>query len=143
MLIQYRIKRVNVDAKKLSHKALNDRAFWKFAAAEWHRLYKPYVPFAEGKLFNSVQIRPKEIEHVVPYAHYQYTGQVYGPNYPIFSGGKIVGWRSPLKKHPTGRALKYKNPKAAKEWDKAAAPTQMPKLISTLQSYVDSGRLKF
>lgn len=143
MNLRLKIKRVDVNIQQLCGRIMNNNPFWKFAAAEWHRLYKAYVPFNQGKLFNTVDIRPNEIEHTVPYAHYQYTGEVYGPNYPIFSGGRIVGWKSPPRKHPTGKALKYKNPKAAKEWDKAAAPTQMPKLVSTLQNYVDSGRLKF
>ena len=97
-------------------KIKNDTAFWTFAASEWHRLYSPYVPMDEGILTNSVDIRPGEIEHVVPYAHYQYTGHF---NY-----------------------RRDKHPKASAEWDKAAAPTEMRKLGSSLQNYIDSGRLK-
>lgn len=53
------------------------------------------------------------------YAHYMYYGVVYGPNYPveIDDSGNVLQWRSPAgqKKHPTGRAIKYKtdtNPQA-------------------------------
>lgn len=47
-----------------------------------------------------------------PYAHYQYYGEVYGPNIPVFedtSSGEPTGWFSPprQKKHPTGRKLQY------------------------------------
>ena len=48
----------------------------------------------------------------VSYAHYMYYGEVYGPNYPIEKddAGNVLQWRSPFgqKKHPTGRAIKYK-----------------------------------
>ena len=43
-----------------------------------------------------------------PYAHYLYYGIVYGPNFPQFDEtGHIVGWKSPKKKYPTERKLKY------------------------------------
>lgn len=95
---------------------VQDPAFWTYAASEWHRLYGPYVPMQTGNLKNTVVIRPGEIEHTVPYARYQYEGHF---------------------KH--NRDL---NPKASRKWDKAAAPTQKPKLISTMQGYINSGRLK-
>lgn len=143
MKISVELAAVNVNVQRLHDKVMNDRAFWTYAATEWHRLYKPYVPFESGALRDTVIIRPKEIEHTAPYAHYQYTGQVYGPNYPIYQNGVHTGFYSPpnRKKKPTGKSLKYKNPKASKEWDKKAEATQKHKLISSLQSYIDSGRL--
>lgn len=68
-------------------------------------LIEPYVPFKSGALRQSVQVGPKQIRWTVPYARYQYYGEVYGPNFPIMSKGVIVGWWSPEKKHPTGREL--------------------------------------
>ena len=124
-------------------KIMNDNAFWTFAASEWHRLYSPYVPSGDsGNLCNQVVIRPKEIEHTAPYAHYQYEGIVYGPNYPITEGGRVVGFYSKAPKRPTGKSLTYRNPKASAKWDQAAAGTQLPKLVDSLQSYIDSGRIK-
>lgn len=121
----------------------NDPVFWTFAAAEWNRLYSPYVPFDQGELRSNILVEPKEITHMTPYAHYQYEGQVYGPNYPVTENGKIVGYYSQpgRPKRKMGRALKYKHPKASRKWDKAAEPTQKPKLISALQNYIDQGRL--
>ena len=102
-------------------KAIRDPKFWKFAASEWHRLYSPYVPMDTGTLKNTVDIKGEsgsgEIEHTVPYARYQYEGHF---NY-----------------------RKDKNPKASREWDKAASPTEKPKLIRSMQRYIDSGRVKF
>ena len=137
---------VNVDSERIANQVMSNAAFWTFAATQWHRLYMDYVPMDTGMLRNTVRITPGVIEHIVPYAHYQYMGEVYGPNRPIYEGERVVGWYSPtIKKHPTGRALKYSHkyaPKATKEWDKAAERTQYDKLIDTLQRYVDSGRLR-
>lgn len=123
-----------------------DDKFWTYAATQWHRLYKDWVPMANGILYDNVQIRAKEITHMAPYAHYLYEGKVYGPSIPISEGGAITGFFSPRNrpKSPTGKALKYshgQHHKACAKWDQAAAPTQLPKLVKELQSYVDSGRL--
>lgn len=117
MKINISVGDVNIDVRGMSHKLMNDPAFWSFAATEWHRLYSPYVPMDEGPLTNTVSIRPKEIEHTVPYARYQYNGTNFN-------------------------FRRDKHPKATAKWDLAAAPTQAPLLASSLQEYIDSGRLK-
>lgn len=88
------------------------------------KMCDPYVPMDEGVLAQSLEITPEYVKYTQPYAHYQYTGDVYGPNIPIYENGEIVGWFSPpgQKKHPTGGLLSYnteKHPLATKEWDKA------------------------
>ena len=95
--------------------AVRSDAFWTYAASEWHRLYSPYVPMDEGMLMNTVVIRPKEIEHTVPYARRMYEGHF--------------------------NFRKDKHPKASRQWDKAAAPTQAKSLKRSLQAYIDSGRI--
>lgn len=75
----------------------------------------PLIPFQQGALRNSVNypqgIYGGEIEYNTPYAHYQYEGEVYGPNIPIKDAeGNITGWWSPPKKSPTGRKLQYHTP---------------------------------
>ena len=144
MRISFELQSANINARGMVDKLENNSAFWTFAASEWHRLYAPYVPFESGALRDSVTIAPKTITHNAPYAHYQYTGEVYGPNYPITQNGVRVGYYSTPNrpKQRTGKKLKYKNPKAAAKWDQVAAATQKPKLISSLQAYIDSGRLK-
>lgn len=117
MKITISVADVNVDVHGITSKAENDRAFWTYAATEWHRLYEPYVPMDQGVLKDTVTIRPKEIEHTVPYARYQYNG---------------IGFNFRRDKHP----------KASAFWDIAAAPTQLPKLASSMQAYIDQGRLK-
>ena len=126
--------------------AVQSDKFWHYAAVQWHRLYKDWVPMKEGALYNQVTFAPKEITHNVPYAHYQYEGKVYGPNFPIVQGGAVSGFFSLRNrpKHPTGGSLKHVqqlHPKACAKWDQAAAPTQLPKLVQELQNFVDSGGL--
>lgn len=79
-------------------------------------LDEDYCPWDTGYLAASPRgvsvIGSGEIIYPGPYAHYQYYGEVYGPNIPIFddSGtGEPTGWFSPpgQKKHPTGRELQY------------------------------------
>lgn len=108
---------VNIDSKRISDRIMNDRPFWTYAATEWHRLYAPYVPMLTGTLTNTVSITPGQIEHTVPYARYQYEGTRFN-------------------------FTRTYHPKASAHWDKAAEPTQKPKLIASLQAYINSGRIR-
>lgn len=87
----------------------------------------PFVPFQQGALRGNV-IYPDGIyggliEYNTLYAHYQYYGEVYGPNIPIRdSEGNIVGWYSPPSKQPTGKDLTYHTPGTSDHWfEKAKA----------------------
>lgn len=94
----------------------------------------PFVPKKSGKLRRSVIVGPKSISwgRGLKYAHYQYEGEVYGPNHPIVKRGTIVGWYSTpgMQKHPTGRELGvpgewmgwkfgYTTPGTQHHWDRA------------------------
>lgn len=133
------IDSINIDVKGHTE-AVKGSAFWTFAAKEWHRLYRPYVPYKEGVLYDQVHITGGNgegtIEHTAPYAHYAYEGVVYGPNVPITQGGAIVGWYSPESpKRPTGAMLHYSG-MGSRHWDEAAKPTQLPQLVATLDAYI-------
>ncbi len=85
----------------------------------------PLVPFQQGALRGSVNypqgIYGGEIEWNTPYAHYQYMGEVYGPNIPKYdSEGNLIGWFSPPKKYPTGRELQQHEPGTADHWFEVA-----------------------
>ena len=135
---------ININTSK--HKnALRSSTFWTFAATEWHRLYRPFVPYQTGLLYSSVHItgngstQTGTIEHYQPYAHYAYEGIVYGPNMPVMQAGEVAGYYSrpkPERKQPTGAMMHY-NGTGTRHWDQAAKPTKLPLLIRTLQSYVD------
>lgn len=148
--MEFVVDSVNIDIKGHMDRVRSEK-FWTFAASEWHRLYRQYVPFREGALYNTVNITGGDgngtIEHTVPYAHYIYEGIAYGPNVPITQGGEVVGYFSPVSpKHPTGKLLRFStmySGKASRHWDEAAKPTQLPLLVKSLQAFVDSGALGF
>ena len=86
-----------------------------------------YVPWETGTLaksaYSATDIGSGEVVYPGPYAHYQYYGEVYGPNIPVFEddSGVPTRWFSPpgQKKHPTGRELQYSpdpNPLAGSYW---------------------------
>lgn len=117
MKITLSVADVSVDVHGITQKVENDPAFWYYAAVEWHKLYKDYVPRQTGVLAGTVHFEPKEIEHTQPYAHYQYEGH--------FDHSRAEN-----------------ADKASRHWDEAAAPTQLPKLATSLQRYIDQGKLK-
>lgn len=84
-----------------------------------------YIPFQQGDLREKVEfpegIAGGEIMYNTPYAHYQYMGEVYGPNIPIYdSGGNLTGYWSPEEKYPTGRPIHYHTAGTGKEWFEVA-----------------------
>ena len=97
----------------------------EFIDSECMRLMVPYTPRRNGMLEESVKlgtvIGSGELRYLSPYARYLYSGEVYGPNIPIFEGEQLVGFFSPpgQKKHPTGREMQYdtsRHPQAGKLW---------------------------
>ena len=105
---------------------INDKEVMREAHRMLGEMCNEYVPMKSGELRRSMKAYPKTVRWETPYAHYQYMGEVYGPNvpivtggtltgfykvsgrtYPRFSGGTITGWFSypGLKKRPTGREL--------------------------------------
>ena len=102
-----------IDEQAIAEKLRSD-GLWLHAAQTWHRLYEPYVPRDTGRLYGDVRISPGQIEHLAPYAAY-----VYGGSFSAGSGGA-----------------------ASRAWDRAAEPTQKPKLVAAMQAYVDAGGLK-
>ena len=105
---------VNINIDRLVKKVHSDK-LGIYAASSWHRLYSPYVPFDSGMLQNTVRISPWEVQHTVPYAYKMYNGRF--------------------------NFKRDKHPRASRKWDKAAAPTQKPKLVRELQAFIDRGGL--
>lgn len=64
----------------------------------------PYVPKDTGELRKSTNVTPDTISWNTEYAHYQYEGDVYGPNLPGINEGEPA-WLSGHTKHPMGRKL--------------------------------------
>lgn len=103
----------------------------------------PYVPADNMVLAQNVRVYVEGdngvVEYQSPYAHYQYEGVAYGPNYPIMDGGTVMGFYSPPHKSPTGKKLKYshfRHPQATSEWDKAMMRARKNDLMRVMQNYL-------
>lgn len=106
---------VNVNIPRILT-SVDDPQFGLYAADTWHKLYRDYVPHDTGTLYGTVRMSPFEIDHIVPYS------------VPVYE--KNRNYR------------KDKAPKATAHWSEAAEPVELPKLIRSLQNYIDQGRLK-
>lgn len=104
----------------------------------------PYVPMETGALNTTRDITPDGITYKAPYAHYQYIGEVYGPNIPVKDeNGMITGYFSlpGRRKHPMGRALTYSkemHPLATDHWDKAAMAARMDDLLDDIARHIET-----
>ena len=80
----------------------------------------PYCPWDTGAMakspYGATTIGSGRVVYPGPYAHYQYYGEVYGPNIPVFEddSGEPTRFFSPpgQKKHPTGQQLDYSKSQA-------------------------------
>lgn len=77
-----------------------------------------FVPMRDGNLRESAKVVGDEIVWTAPYAHYQYVGEVYGPNFPVIINGEQT-WRSPRgeEKFLTGRRIQYHTAGTGSYWD--------------------------
>ena len=105
----------------------------------------PYVPKENNILAQDVRITADDhaghITYNSPYAHYQYEGEIYGPNYPIVDGGEVVGWYSKKDSHkkPTGRKMEHNNPRyplATDHWDKAMMVARKGDLAKSYENHL-------
>ena len=76
--------------------------------------FSRYVPYRTGALRKSADVVIStddvtvtwEGPHSVPYAHYQYMGQIYDYNHVYFKNGLVAGWYSSSSpKTPSGRMM--------------------------------------
>lgn len=107
--INIQLDTYRTDKQRELLKMLNDKAVQKQVNTYIKDAINPFVPMKSGALRRSARVTHKSITwgQGLKYAHYQYMGEVYGPNFPIIKGGLIVGWYSKkgMKKYPTGREL--------------------------------------
>lgn len=111
---------------------------------------RPYCPFDSGNLATSpyaaTVVGSGEVTYPGPYAHYQYIGEIYGPNIPVFEDDSGVPTRffSPPgeKKHPTGRQMEYAtdiNPLAGSHWVERMAADRLQDIIKEAQGIAGTG----
>ena len=112
-----------------------------FAHERLRAYMEPYVPMREGALMSNVQVTPEFVHYMSPYAHYQYAGEVWGPNIPIRAAdGNIIRWFSPPVKQPTGRAIKYNtdlHPLAQAHWDEGAMAAHQGDLEEEIAAFIE------
>lgn len=106
-----------------------------------HIYMSEFVPMDSGDLDQTVDIKPDCVHYKSPYAHYQWEGEVYGPNYPLYEGGVLSGFWSPKgeDKHPTGRKLQYskdQHPLASSHWEKAMMVSKGDEFCKDITDYL-------
>lgn len=106
----------------------------KHLASTVKRLSAPYVPMQSGMLRNTAEISSdgKMLTYTQPYAHYQYYGQVMGPNVLTKDG-----WISIAKKggkQYTGAAIK--NHVGGPYWDKRMMADRREDVVRAVQKYI-------
>ena len=108
-----------------------------------------YVPASPDRtLESSAQLSTEIGDGMViwntPYAHYQYMGIVYGPNYPIIDSktGVLLGYYSPPQKKPTDRKLTYdkaQNPNAGPFWFERMKADHLDDIIRHAEAAMKGG----
>lgn len=116
----------------------SDTGARKYLASEVKRLCEPYVPMQQGILARSAVIASdgSSLVYQGPYAHYQYEGEIYGPNY---TNGEIF-WSGKAPKKPTGRQIDYHGaPMRGKQWDKRMLADKSKDLERSMDAYIKKG----
>ena len=139
----------NKSREKLAKEKAAGKENLLFLASNAARLMDPYVPADTMTLAAHIQITADDdcghVTYNEPYAHYQYEGEVYGPNIPIFDGvdengnEQIMGFWSPKHKHPTGRKIEYntiQHPLATDHWDKAMMTARGDELAKAYEEHL-------
>ena len=136
----------NDSPDQIARKNLGGKKGMIFLASTAARFMDPYVPADNLVLAQNIDITADEeaghITYNSPYAHYQYMGEVYGPNIPIFDGEELMGFWSPPHKTPTGQKLKYhtfRHPLATSHWDQAMMTARREDLMLSYEEYLKLG----
>lgn len=126
-------------AKILKSRGLgSDTGARKYLASEVKRFCEPYVPMQQGTLARGAVIAAdgSSLVYQGPYAHYQYEGKVYGPNYT--NGERF--WSGKAPKAPTGKKLTYHGaPMRGPQWDKRMLADKSQDLERSLDAYIKKG----
>jgi len=125
---------------------LRSRGLGDSTAAQKHlaltvrQLCDPYVPMQQGTLKNTAQVSEdgSKLVYQGPCAHYQYYGEVMGPN---FTDGKGRFWSGKAPKQYTGRKLEYHGaPMRGPEWDKRMMADRGDEVTDAVAEFVGGKR---
>lgn len=135
---------INIDTKRIDRNVMEAQKLLNLAV---RTDCEPLVPLLNGQLRRSATfpegVYGGVLEYNTPYAHYQYVGEVYGPNIPRKDdNGNIIGRYSPSgkKKHPTGRKMaKYSQSGTGPEWFSKAKERHGDKWLRLVREEVGKG----
>ncbi len=93
-----------------------------------------YMPFQQGALRGATQIvEPGLIQTNTPYAHYQYTGELY-----LTEDGRSFANKGE-QKYPTGMPLNYHTPGTSDHWFERAKETHGKQWIDLVKREAGKG----
>ena len=113
---------MKVDVGKLRDLVDNDVLL--FANSEAARLMDPYVPMQSSSMKNDTVIDAEGIHYQVPYAHYQWYGEVMAGN----------------PREYTGRDLHYTRSGAGDHWDELMMQTKYDVLLREIKNYIKENK---
>lgn len=128
----------NKSPKEIINRIFDDETM-TYVHTRLHDYMSPFVPMDAGALDQTVDITPEYVHYKSPYAHYQWQGEVYGPNYPIYENGVLTGFYSPPTKHPTGKKMDYskdQHPLATSHWEKAMMASKGDEFCKDIEDYL-------
>ena len=131
--------KVTVDinaAKIMKEKGISGNQLRQHLASEVKRFCDPYVPMQNGVLKNTAVIANdgSSLTYVQPYAHYQYYGQVMGPNYT--NGERF--WSGKAPKQYTGEQLTYTGgPMRGPRWVERMLIDKKDDLAKSVEEYIN------
>lgn len=124
------------NADKIAKRLFENNKVGLAASQSFYRHMSPYVPRDSGTLMSSVRCAPWSVEYISPYSHYQYIGKL------MVSPSGSSWARKNERKHYVGEDLihsKERNPKAGKEWDKAAIRNKGDIVAQEIQRLIERG----
>lgn len=135
---------IQLDTKRLDRNIMNAQRILNLSV---RTDCEPLVPLLNGQLRRSANfpegVYGGVLEYKTPYAHYQYVGEIYGPNIPRKDdNGNIVGWYSPKgkAKHPTGRKMaNYSQSGTGPEWFEKAKEQNKDKWLRLVREEAGKG----
>ena len=128
--------KVNINvAKILKARGLGgSKEAQKYLASEVKRFSDPYTPMQQGILQKAtIAADGSSITYTAPYAHYQWEGIVYGPNYT--NGERF--WSGKAPKTPTGKPISYSGaPMRGKQWTLRMLADKSEDVKRSLDAYI-------
>jgi hypothetical protein len=134
------VKINNAKIKQLLEDVIDDKTMLAIHTL-FAKMCDPYVPMKSGALSQTIEITPDGVRYTQPYAHYQYIGEVYGPNYhSINKYGEGYWWSAPgVRKIPMDYGMTYDNEihlLATNNWDSAMMRDRGDEFIAAIKEII-------